>query len=98
MSVMETQRLVQTINDCIAIRGIYALLDDRLDLVCGRNALQQKDSREIPQQVARFAAAHGWSVTRYQEGFLFWPDGADGPIPKARSGPPSGPSACAPVP
>jgi hypothetical protein len=93
MVAAEIQRLGQTISHCIAIRGIYALLDDRLDLICGRNARRRIDSAEVKQRIAEFAAEHGWAFTRYQEGFIFWPDSSSAPVVSVPSGEASGPSA-----
>ena len=70
--VSEIENLVDTIQECIAIRGIYLLMDERLDLICGPGTLQNLHSAEVMQKVAEFAAVHGWSVTWYQTGFVFW--------------------------
>jgi len=42
--------LVETINEGIAIRGIYLLMDERLDQICGPNTLQKIDSPEVTQK------------------------------------------------
>ena len=70
----EVEQLAETIEECIAIRGIYLLMDERLDLVCGQGCSEDLDKPEVTQKIAEFAAAHGWSFTRYQSGFVFWPD------------------------
>ena len=67
----ELDRLVYTIRQGIAVRGIYALLDERLDLICGPGTLQNINNWEVTQKIAEFAAAHGWLATRYQAGFVF---------------------------
>ena len=73
MVASEVEQLAGRIEDCIAIRGIYLLMDERLDLICGPGTLQNLHSPEVAQKVADFAAAHGWSTTWFQTGFAFWP-------------------------
>ena len=70
----EVDQLADTIKECIAIRGIYLLMDERLDLICGPGCSSDLDKPEVTQKLAEFAAAHGWSFTRYRSGFAFWPD------------------------
>jgi len=70
----ELATLAETIAESIAIRGIYLLMDERLDLICGPGTLQNLDSANVTQKMAEFAAAHGWLVTRYQSGFVFVAD------------------------
>jgi len=73
MVASEIEQLAETMKECIAIRGIYLLMDERLDLICGSGCSEDLDKPEVTQKMAEFAAAHGWSVTRYQSGFVFWP-------------------------
>jgi hypothetical protein len=63
--------LTETIEQGISIRGIYLLMDERLDLICGPGALERIDKPEVTQCITKFAEAHGWLVTRYQAGFVF---------------------------
>ena len=70
----ELATLSETIAESIAVRGIYLLLDERLDLVCGPGTLQNLDSPMVTLKIAEFAAAHGWLVTRYHLGFVFVAD------------------------
>jgi hypothetical protein len=65
--------LAETIEQGISIRGIYLLMDERLDLICGPGTFERLDRPEVTQCIAEFAAIHGWSFTRYQTGFVFWP-------------------------
>jgi len=67
----ELARLVDTINGGIATRGVYLLMDDRLDLIYGPGALQKIDEPDVIQKIAEFSAAHGWSVAPCQRGFVF---------------------------
>ena len=82
----EVERLMEVIANGIAIRGIYALMDQRLDLICGPDSLQNIDDPEVRRKITDFATAHGWAATRYQAGFILWPD--SGIIRKARVRPP----------
>ena len=66
-------QLVDLIEQHIAIRGVYCLMDERLDLIGGRNTLQNIDSPRVARRITHFAASHGWTATRYQSGFLFLP-------------------------
>jgi len=50
------------------------MMDERLDLICGPGTLQHRDNPEVTQTIAEFAAVHEWLVTRYQAGFVFWPN------------------------
>ena len=66
-------QLVDLIEQNIAVRGVYCLMDERLDLICGRNTLQNINSPTVTRRITQFAASHGWTATRYQSGFLFLP-------------------------
>lgn len=70
----ELMTLARTIEESIAIRGIYLLMDERINLICGPETLQNIDSPEVTQKMTEFAAAHGWLITRYQAGFVFVAD------------------------
>jgi hypothetical protein len=69
----EIEHLAETIEEGIAIRGIYALLDERLDLICGPGCSEDLNKPDVTQKITEFAASRGWSFTRYQSGFVFWP-------------------------
>jgi len=69
MVASEIEQLAETIKECIAIRGIYLLMDERLDLICGPETLENIDSPQVTQKMAEFAARYGVSITRYQGGF-----------------------------
>lgn len=83
--------VAETISEGIAIRGIYLLMDERLDLICGPGTLQRLDNPEVTQKIAQFATDNGWLLTRHQAGFLFWSDDAISGRAKARREPASGP-------
>src|SRR3954452_18307737 len=70
----ELAELVEIIKACIAARGIYALMDDRLDLVCGPDAIANIDSPAVMKCMEEFGNTHGLSVTRFQTGFVLWPN------------------------
>jgi len=72
------EQLAATIEDCIAVRGIYLLMDERLDLIGGPGCSGNLDTAEVRQRIEEFAAAHGWSVNRYELRFVFWRTGAMG--------------------
>ena len=85
MVASEIEQLAETIKECIAIRGIYLLMDERLDLICGPETLENIDSPQVTQKMAEFAARYGWSITRYQGGFVFCTDSAIRQCAQARS-------------
>jgi hypothetical protein len=70
---MEVNNLVSTIEQSIAIRGVYLLLDESLDLICGPKITQSIDDPVMRERIGKFSAAHGWSVVRRETGFLFLP-------------------------
>ncbi len=70
-------RLVDVIHQGIAARGVYLLMDERLDLICGPDALQNRENPEVKQRISNFSARHGWAVTSFRDGFLFLPTGAE---------------------
>ena len=47
----EVKRLMEVIANGIAIRGIYALMDQRLDLICGPDSLQNIDDPEVRRKI-----------------------------------------------
>jgi len=49
-------------------------MDERLNLICGPGTIQNINNPEVTLKIAEFAAAHGWSFTRHEAGFVFWPD------------------------
>jgi len=57
MVANELSALVETIAEGIAIRGIYLLMDERLDLVCGPGTLQHRDNPEVTQTIAEFGCS-----------------------------------------
>ena len=63
MVASELSTLAETIEESIAIRGIYLLMDERLNLIGGPETLQNIDSTQLARKMAKFAAAHGWAVT-----------------------------------
>jgi hypothetical protein len=65
--------LLKAIADGIALRGFFALMDWRLDLICGPGALQNLHSREVKMNVQQFGDAKGWDVTFNPLGVIFWP-------------------------
>ena len=70
----EIANVAETIKEGISIRGIYLLMYERLDLICGPGTIQNINDPEVTPKIAEFAAAHGWSFTRHEAGFVFWPD------------------------
>jgi hypothetical protein len=73
MPASELERLVDVIDSGINTRGIYLLMDERIDLICGPDALRHVDKPEVTEKISDFSTQHGWSVTRSQAGFLFLP-------------------------
>ena len=73
MRSLELANLVGTIEHSIAIRGLYWLADEGIDLICGKKTLPHLDDPGVTTTVAEFSAAHGWSVVRREGGFLFLP-------------------------
>jgi hypothetical protein len=47
MVATDPEGLAQTINEGIAVRGIYALIDERLDLLCGPGTIRRINSSDI---------------------------------------------------
>jgi hypothetical protein len=76
MVANELSELVETISESLAVRGIYLLMDERIDLICGSGSVHDTDNPKVMQKIAEFAAAHEWHVTYYHVGFVFWPDKA----------------------
>jgi hypothetical protein len=54
----ELAQLVEFINVCIDVRGIYTLMDERLDLICGPGALENIDSPAVRRRMQKFADSH----------------------------------------
>jgi hypothetical protein len=76
MVAANSDNLARAISEGIAIRGIYALVDERLDIICGPGTLDRIDSPDVKRKMSRFATVHGWCVTRYRAGFVRWPRAA----------------------
>ncbi len=55
----ELEDLVRAIELAIAQRGFYLLMDDRLELICGKGCADLSDPRHI-EMVSNFATLHGW--------------------------------------
>ena len=60
----ELAALAETIGDEIARHGFFILLDERLQMICGRGPLSA-------EKVEAFASAHGWSVHVEGEAVVF---------------------------
>jgi hypothetical protein len=62
--------LAEEISRNLVARGIYLLSDSQLELIGGLGGAKRADSPELERKVTEFAAAHGWTVTRQNGGFL----------------------------
>ena len=77
MVATDPEGLAQTINEGIAIRGIDALIDERLDLLCGPGTIRRINSPDITPLIKRlcdWARLVSHSVPK--TGFVFWPAGS----------------------
>jgi hypothetical protein len=76
---MEIAEVAEAITAGIALRGLFALMDEeRLDLIGGADTLKRLETCEVMQKVAAFAAANGWYITRTNVGLVFRLKAGDG--------------------
>ena len=54
--------LVAVIEEGIACRGFYVLMNDRLDWICGKGCSQDFDDSKNARRIKAFAARHKWSA------------------------------------
>jgi hypothetical protein len=62
--------LVEVIREGIARRGFYILLDERAELICGKNG--DGDWRRDSARIADFARRHGWAADVDLDTIMFW--------------------------
>jgi hypothetical protein len=63
--------LVMAIRSGISQRGFYVLLDERLDLICGKGCSQDPADPENVEKITRFAAQYDWSAKIEEHGLTF---------------------------
>jgi hypothetical protein len=65
--------LVAVIEEGIACRGFYVLMNDRLDWICGKGCSEDFDDSKNVRRIKAFAARHKWSATLEGAGVCFRP-------------------------
>ena len=65
------RELVAAIEEGIAFRGFYVLMNDRLDWICGEGCSEDFDDSKNARRIKAFAARHKWSATLEGAGVCF---------------------------